>query len=39
MVKIKEGKIFYKTSFDEEWAILHEQNPSKRTRDFTRHEV
>lgn len=29
----KEGEIFYKTSFDNDWTILHEQNKtSKRTR-------
>jgi len=29
----KEGEIFYKTFFDNNWAIIHEQNKtSKRTR-------
>lgn len=28
----KEGELFYKTSFNNDWAILHEQNVSMRTR-------
>lgn len=28
----KEGTIFYKTSFSDDWAILHEQNTFKKTR-------
>lgn len=32
----KEGEIFYKTSFKDNWSILHEQNAGKRTRANTK---